>query len=63
MLWVVAPEVICRALGVADFSDAYALLTDLDGADCMAPHDLARAQFRILPDHPGTSLSGAERGG
>ena len=63
MLCVVAPEVVCRALGVADFADAYVLYTDLVGADRMAHHDLARAQFRTLLDHPGTSLIGAERGG
>lgn len=57
------PEAICRPLTLADFADAYALYTDLVGADRMAPPDLAKAQFRTLLDHPGTTLIGAERGG
>lgn len=60
---VVAPEVVCRPLGFADFADAYALYTDLVGADRMAPLDLAKSQFRALLDHPGTTLIGAERAG
>lgn len=63
MRCVVAPEVVCRPLTLADFEDAYVLYTDLVGADRMAPHNLARMQFRTLLDHPGTCLIGAERDG
>ena len=58
-----AREVTCRPLGRADFADAYALYTDLVGADRMAPRTLAEAQFHTLLDHPGTTVIGAERAG
>ncbi len=57
------PDAVCRPLTLADFADAYALYTDLVGPDRMAPADLARAQFRGLLSHPGSTLIGAERCG
>ena len=58
-----ALDAVCRSLGLADFTDAYALYTDLVGAARVSSPDLALIQFRALLAHPGTTVIGAERGG